>query len=240
MAQPSVRIDVHHITRVEGHGNIVVDVQNGVLKQCDLEIVEGPRFIEAMLRGRPYSEASHLTSRICGICAVGHATASLRATENALGVVPSEQTVLLRKLNFHGEMLDSHILHAYMLVAPDLLGVGSVLPLAKSAPDVVLRALRMKKLAGDLCAAICGRHTHPIAMTVGGFTHFPSTADLEQLRGRLGAAPAAAGGRPRAPPPPNPPTSPSPATPAPSARTTSGPSTWSARWPGSMSTTTGC
>jgi len=188
MAQPSVRIDVHHITRVEGHGNIVVDVQNGVLKQCDLEIVESPRFIEAMLRGRPFSEASHLTSRICGICAVGHATTSLRATEKALGVVLSEQTVLLRKLNFHGEMLDSHILHAYMLVAPDALGVGSVVPLAKSHPEVVRRALRMKKLAGDLCAAICGRHTHPIALTVGGFTHYPSASDLEQLRARLEAA----------------------------------------------------
>jgi coenzyme F420-reducing hydrogenase alpha subunit len=188
MAKPSVRIDVHHITRVEGHGNIVVDVQNGELKQCDLEIVESPRFIEAMLRGRPYTEASHLTSRICGICAVGHATTSLRATEKALGVVPSEQTVLLRKLNFHGEMLDSHILHAYMLVAPDALGVGSVVPLAKTHPEVVLRALRMKKLAGDLCAAICGRHTHPIALTVGGFTHTPSTGDLEQLRERLDAA----------------------------------------------------
>jgi coenzyme F420-reducing hydrogenase alpha subunit len=187
MATPSVRIDVHHLTRVEGHGNIVVDVRNGELKQCDLEIVESPRFIEAMLRGRPYTESSHLTSRICGICAVGHATASLRATEKALGVVPSEQTILLRKLNFHGEMLDSHILHAYMLVAPDALGVGSVVPLAQSHPEVVLRALRMKKLAGDLCAAICGRHTHPIAMTVGGFTHYPSTADLEQLRGRLEA-----------------------------------------------------
>jgi sulfhydrogenase subunit alpha len=185
MATGNVKIDVHHITRVEGHGNIVVDVKNGQLKQCDLEIPETPRFFEAMLRGRPYAESSHITSRICGICAVGHATASLRATEKALGVEPSEQTVLLRKLNFHGEMLDSHILHAYMLVAPDLLGAPSVIPLAKSAPDVVLRALRMKKLAGDLCAAICGRHTHPIAMTVGGFTHFPSRENLESLRQRL-------------------------------------------------------
>lgn len=185
MAKPTFNIDVHHITRVEGHGNIVVDVRNGELKQCDLEIVETPRFFEAMLRGRPYGDASHLTSRICGICAVGHATASLRATEKALGVVPSEQTVLLRKLNFHGEILDSHILHAYMLVAPDLLGAPSVVPLARSAPDVVLRALRMKKLAGDLCAAICGRHTHPIAMCVGGFTHFPSADELNALRARL-------------------------------------------------------
>ena len=188
MAKGTVKVDVHHITRVEGHGNIVVDVQNGELKQCELQIVETPRFIEAMLRGRPYGEASHLTSRICGICAVGHATTSLRATEKALGVELSEQTVLLRKLNFHGEMLDSHILHSYMLVAPDCLGVGSVIPLAKSAPDVVLRALRMKKLAGDLCAALCGRHTHPIALTVGGFTHFPSSQTLHQLRERLEAA----------------------------------------------------
>jgi sulfhydrogenase subunit alpha len=187
MANNTLKVDVHHITRVEGHGNIVVDVQNGELKQVELTIVETPRFFEAMLRGRPYLESSHITSRICGICAVGHATASLRATEKALGVEPSPQTIMLRKLNFHGEILDSHILHAYMLVAPDFLGVGSVIPLAKSAPDVVLRALRMKKLSGDLCAAICGRHTHPIAMTVGGFTHYPSNDDLYQLRERLEA-----------------------------------------------------
>ena len=186
----SVKIDVHHVTRVEGHGNIVVDVHSGELKTCEFQVVETPRFIEAMLRGRPYGESSHLTSRICGICAVGHATASLRATEKALGVEPSEQTVLLRKLNFHGEILDSHILHAYMLVAPDFLGVGSVVPLARQAPEVVLRALRMKKLSGDLCATICGRHTHPIAMTVGGFSHFPSKQDLLQLRERLEAAQA--------------------------------------------------
>ncbi len=185
MTTKSLKVDVHHLTRVEGHGNIVVDVQNGELKQCELQIVETPRFFEAMLRGRPYTDSSHITSRICGICAVGHATTSLRATEKALGVQPSEQTVLLRKLNFHGEILDSHILHAYMLVAPDFLGVGSVIPLAKSAPEVVLRALRMKKLAGDLCKAISGRHTHPIAMTVGGFTHFPGSEELAALRERL-------------------------------------------------------
>jgi coenzyme F420-reducing hydrogenase alpha subunit len=177
-----VSVDVHHITRVEGHGNIVVDVINGEIKQCELQVTETPRFFEAMLRGRPYQDASQITSRICGICAVGHATTSLRAVENALGVELSLQTKLLRRLNFLGEILDSHILHAYMLVAPDFLNVGSVIPLAKTAPEVVLRALRLKKLAGDLCKVICGRHTHPIAMTVGGFTHFPSTADLYELR----------------------------------------------------------
>ncbi len=184
----NLKINVHHVTRVEGHGNIVVDVRNGTLEKCELHIVETPRFFEAMLRGRPYHQSSHITSRICGICAIGHATASLRATETALKVQLSDQTRLLRKLAFHGEMLDSHILHTYMLIAPDFLGVGSVIPLASSHPEVVLRALRMKKLSGDLCQMIVGRHTHPIAMTVGGFTHFPTMDELAAMRERFAAA----------------------------------------------------
>ena len=184
----SERIEVHHVTRVEGHGNIVVEISDGQLKECRFDVIETPRFFEAMLRGRPYQEASHITSRICGICATGHATTSLRATEKALGVELSEQTKLLRKLTFHGEMLDSHVLHTYMLVAPDFLGVGSVIPLATTHREVVLRALRMKKLAGDICATVTGRHTHPIAMTVGGFTYFPKVSELKALRQRLVAS----------------------------------------------------
>jgi coenzyme F420-reducing hydrogenase alpha subunit len=184
----TVQVDVHHITRVEGHGNIVIDAENGELKRCELQIIETPRFFEAMLRGRPYAEAPHLTSRICGICSVGHQTTSLRAVEAALNVELSEQTQLLRKLMFHGEILDSHVLHAYMLVAPDFFGVGSVLPLARSHPEVVLRALRMKKLAGDLCQIVGGRHTHPIALRPGGFSHLPTKQQLQQLRERLIAA----------------------------------------------------
>ncbi|MEA3338390.1 MAG: Ni/Fe hydrogenase subunit alpha [Chloroflexota bacterium] len=181
----TINIDVHHVTRVEGHGDIVVDVENGEIKECRFEVVEAPRFFEAMVRGRPYHELSHITSRICGICAVGHSTASLRATENALGVEPSEQTVLLRKLLFHGEIIDSHVLHTYYLVAPDFLGVGSVIPLVETHRAVVERALKIKKLSGDLCAMIAGRHTHPIAMAVGGFTHTPTETELRDMKARL-------------------------------------------------------
>ncbi|MFU8774118.1 MAG: Ni/Fe hydrogenase subunit alpha, partial [Anaerolineales bacterium] len=102
-----------------------------------------------------------------------------------MGIEISEQTKYLRKLTFHGEILDSHILHVYMLVAPDFLGVGSVIPLAQTHRSVVLRALKMKKLAGDICAVVSGRHTHPIAMTVGGFTHFAKPDEFAGLRDRL-------------------------------------------------------
>src|SRR3989304_10430174 len=80
----SVAVDVHYLTRVEGHGNIVVDVQRGELKRGELQIVETPRFFEAIMRGRPYGEAPHISSRICGICSVGPQTTPLQALQAAL------------------------------------------------------------------------------------------------------------------------------------------------------------
>jgi sulfhydrogenase subunit alpha len=180
-----MNIKVHHITRVEGHGNIVVDTSNGELKECRFEVVEAPRFFEAFVRKRPYYEVNHITSRICGICAVGHSTTSAMATEKALGVELTEQGELLRKLNFHGEIIDSHVLHTYYLVAPDFFGVGSVIPLVDTHREVVERALKIKKLSGDLCAMIGGRHTHPCALVVGGFTHTPTEEELEAMRERM-------------------------------------------------------
>ncbi|MCC7291969.1 MAG: Ni/Fe hydrogenase subunit alpha [Phycisphaerales bacterium] len=178
-------IDVKHITRVEGHGNITVRVRDGEITHLELAIVESPRFFEAFLRGRPYHEAPHITCRICGICSVGHTMASVRGIEAACGIVPSEQTVLLRKLILFGEHIQSHVLHLYFLAVPDFLGAGSVIPLARTHPTVVQRALRMKKLANDLCAVVGGRHIHPIAMQVGGCSHVPREGELQDIRKRL-------------------------------------------------------
>jgi coenzyme F420-reducing hydrogenase alpha subunit len=180
-----MNINVHHVTRVEGHGNIVVDASNGEIKECRFEVVEAPRFFEAFVRGRPYYEINHITSRICGICSIGHSTTSAMATEKALGVKLTEQAELLRKLNFHGEIIDSHVLHTYYLVAPDFFGVGSVIPLVDTHREVVERALRIKKLSGDLGAMMGGRHTHQCSLVVGGFTHTPTEAEVRAMRQRF-------------------------------------------------------
>lgn len=178
-------INVEHLTRVEGHGNIVVDVRRGILEECRLDIVESPRFFESMLRQRPYLQVSRIASRICGICAVAHTLASLKATEEAMGVEISEQTLLLRKLILCGEEIQSHILHIYFLAAPDFLGVGSILLLVKTDPELVRRALRMKQLANDLCEVVGGRHVHPISLVPGGFTKVPDVESLQSLKDRI-------------------------------------------------------
>ena len=178
-------INVKHLTRVEGHGNIVVNMKEGVLEKAELQIVEAPRYFEAMLKGRSFHEAAIITSRICGICSLGHQMASLQATEMALGLEVSRQTVLLRRLLTHGATLQSNVLHAYFLAAPDLLGVGSVFPLVKSHPEVVVRALRMKRLANDIADVVSGRAVHPITPVPGGFTRIPTAKELLTLKKRL-------------------------------------------------------
>lgn len=183
----NLELNIRDVTRVEGHGNIVVSVRDGKLSHARFDIVESPRFFEVLVQGRGYQDVAGITSRICGICAVAHTTVSLKATEAVFGINPSAQTMALRRLIFHGEMVQSHILHVYFLVAPDLFGTGSVIPLAGTHGDVVKRALRMKMLANDLCALVGGRHVHPVAMAVDGFTKLPDMAALEDMRNRFEA-----------------------------------------------------
>ncbi|MBI5875331.1 MAG: Ni/Fe hydrogenase subunit alpha [Deltaproteobacteria bacterium] len=180
-----IKINIHHITRVEGHGNVVIDIKKGIIKELRLEIVESPRFYEAMIRGRKYDEAQHIMSRICGICAVSHTSASLKAIEDAMGITISRQATLLRKLAFHGEMIQSHILHLYFLVLPDFFKVGSVVPLTKTHSDAVNRGLRLKKLANEICEIVAGRHIHPISLFPGGVAHLPKVSDLKTLKKKL-------------------------------------------------------
>ncbi|TLM77473.1 MAG: Ni/Fe hydrogenase subunit alpha [Actinobacteria bacterium] len=181
----SVNIDVHHLTRVEGHGNIRVNMTNGVVERCEWQVPEAPRFFEAMVRGRHYSEVARITSRICGICSIGHTLASVKATEAALGIEVTEQTKKLRRLLKHAENFDSHVLHVYVLVAPDLLGAPSVFPLVETHGEVVACALRLKRLAHEWGSMIGGRTTHPTTVVPGGFTKLPTVAEVTVMRDRL-------------------------------------------------------
>lgn len=180
-----VNINVHQVTRIEGHGNIVLNAKDGKIEELKWEVTESPRFFEAMLRGRYYEDVAHIASRICGICSIAHTTASIQATEAAFGVRPSEQTLLLRKLLYDAELIESHVLHAYFLAAPDCLGVGSVFPLVATHKEVVLRALKMKRLGYNLAEALAGRKTHPLSCVVGGFAKLPDLNELKALKKRL-------------------------------------------------------
>jgi coenzyme F420-reducing hydrogenase alpha subunit len=177
------KINVHYLTRVEGHGNIIAEVDEaGTVTACRWEIPEAPRFFEAMMLGRTYHDVHHIASRICGICSIGHQLASLQATEEALGVMVSEQTLALRKLALHGENIQSHMLHVGYLVLPDLLGVDSVIPLATTHREELLHVVKARAMSNEFCRLVSGRTTHPQRLMVGGMAKLPALDDLHRLR----------------------------------------------------------
>jgi len=184
MSSENIRVDVHHVTRVEGHGNIYVDIQKGMPVTIEWRVPEAPRFFEAMVVGRDCTEMSHITSRICGICSIGHSFASLKASEDAFGITVSEQTLRLRKLLSLGENLQSHVLHICYLVLPDLLKVNSVLPLIATHKDAILLVTKLHRLANELCDIVGGRTTHPIRAAINGFTMLPRPSELESVKMR--------------------------------------------------------
>ena len=181
----NLNVDVHHLARVEGHGNITVRVKNGKLTDARWEVVETPRFFEVMLQGKHYTAAGILTSRICGICSIGHCLVSVRATEDAFGVTVPEAAVKLRLLAKHGETLQSHALHLFFLVAPDFLGLPSAIPLQQLNPKMFAVAARLKGLGNRVCEAVAGRHLHPVSIQVGGMAKMADRQLLLDLKSQL-------------------------------------------------------
>ncbi|MBF0138418.1 MAG: Ni/Fe hydrogenase subunit alpha [Magnetococcus sp. DMHC-1] len=184
----SYTIDVHHVTRVEGHGSIRINTRDGVVEEVKLCIVEANRFFESFTRGMLPQDIPWVVGRICGICCVGHQLAATRAVEDAQGITISPQTLLLRKMLNESQFLQSHVLHVYFLAVPDFVGAPSVLPLIKTHPEVVKRALRLKKLANDYTAVLGGRTLHPMSNTLKGWRKLPDLDRIEQVRNRLLAA----------------------------------------------------
>jgi len=163
------------------------------VEKCQWQVVEAPRFFEAMLRGRKWYEVAHITSRICGICSIGHTLCSLKATEAAMDIPVSEQTTKLRKLLLHAENLQSHLLHLGYLVLPDLVRVPSVIPLASTHKEQVLLVVRLHRLANEMCDLLGGRTTHPQRPVVGGFAKWSTMDEMESLVQKLEGARADVG-----------------------------------------------
>ena len=180
--RPKTReIRADYLARVEGEGGMLVKLKGDEVADVKLRIYEPPRFFEALLRGRPFTEAPDITARICGICPVAYQMSSSQAMEEICGVEIPPRIQALRRLLYCGEWIESHALHVYMLHAPDFLGYTSAIELAADAPEVVEKALRMKKLGNRIMTVVGGREVHPINVRVGGWYKAPTPSELAAL-----------------------------------------------------------
>ena len=175
-------IRTDYLARVEGEGAMYVKVDGETVVDVKLRIYEPPRFFEALLRGRSFTEAPDITARICGICPIAYQMSAVRAMEDACGVsIDSGPLRDLRRLIYCGEWIESHSLHVYMLHAPDFLGYPGAIEMARDHGDVVRQGLEMKKAGNALIAMVGGREVHPINIRVGGFYRAPTKAEMRSL-----------------------------------------------------------
>jgi sulfhydrogenase subunit alpha len=180
-SRPPRVIGVEGLSRVEGEGSLRVEIHDGTVIDVALEIFEPPRYFEALLVGRHFTEAPDITARICGICPVAYQMSACTAMEDACGVTVDEEVERLRRLLYCGEWIQSHALHIYLLHAPDFLGCADAVELAQRDRGVVERGLQIKRTGNLVMETVGGRAVHPVNVRVGGFYRSPDPASVSAL-----------------------------------------------------------
>jgi sulfhydrogenase subunit alpha len=174
------------LSRVEGEVGITAEIRDGqVIVRAG--VFEAPRFFEAFLKGRPYSDVADFTARICGICPVAYQMSAVHAIETIFGVEVEEPIRKLRRLLYCGEWIESHALHIYLLQGPDFYGAESAWSKREYLP-IAQRGLSFKKLGNRILTILGGRPIHPLSVKVGGFYKVPDKKTLTALLSELETA----------------------------------------------------
>ncbi len=171
-------IFISPVTRIEGHANITIEMDdNGEVSNALFHVNEFRGF-EKFCEGRMYTEMPTITPRICGICPTSHTLASVKACEMIQGIQPTYTANLLRRLMHIGQNLSSHALSFFHLSAPDfLLGYDSdpakrnIIGIAEKYPDIAVRGIRLRKFGQELSERITGKKIHIMGIVPGGMAY---------------------------------------------------------------------
>ncbi len=178
----SIKLD--EISKIEGAASLDIRIEENRVKDLKFSISEWKRFYTQAIQGKPATAVPALVSRICGTCSNAHLLASIKAVENAYGLVPSPQTALLRKLLYHGLIIRDHALHLYIFALPDVFKKNSILDFDMENPlehELLDDAFEVKETGNKLSIAVGGRSVHAPTPQVGGFLKVPKTEDLKAL-----------------------------------------------------------
>ena len=190
----SKTIVIDPVTRIEGHGKVVVELDdNHNVVDAKLHVVEF-RGYERFIQGHPYWEAPVLMQRICGICFVSHHLAGAKALDDMIGVGPASGTALtptavkMRRLGHYAQMLQSHVTAYFYLVVPEMLfGIDAApeqrnfIGLIEANPELVKRVVRLRKWGQEVIEAVFGKRMHGISSVPGGVNKCLTAADVERF-----------------------------------------------------------
>jgi Ni,Fe-hydrogenase I large subunit len=138
MARTKVVVDP--ITRIEGHLRIEVQAEDGMIADAWASSTQF-RGIEIIMEGRDPRDAWAFTQRICGVCTVVHAIASLRAVEDALDIRIPTNANIIRNLILGMQFIQDHVIHFYHLHALDWVDVVSSLSADPAVTSQIARSI---------------------------------------------------------------------------------------------------
>ncbi len=122
----SNRIVIDPITRIEGHLRIEAEIKDGKVSEA-YSAGTMVRMLEEILRGRDPRDAWAYVGRVCGVCTTVHSLASVRAVEDALGIVIPPNAETVRNIMFATQYMHDHVVHFYHLHALDWVDIVSAL-----------------------------------------------------------------------------------------------------------------
>src|SRR5262252_7706919 len=139
MAAQTIVLDP--ITRIEGHLRIEAEIDaSGRITRASSSgtMVRG---LEIILRGRDPRDAWAFAQRICGVCTLVHAMASIRSVEDALKIEVPKNAQLIRNLMIGAQYIHDHVMHFYHLHALDWVDIVSALNADPAATATLAQSL---------------------------------------------------------------------------------------------------
>ncbi|HAF70548.1 MAG: Methyl-viologen-reducing hydrogenase subunit A [Acetothermia bacterium 64_32] len=184
------RITIDPITRLEGHGRILLFLdEEGALKDAVLEVPE-LRGFERFCRGRRGEEMPQITERICGVCPEAHHLASAKCLDDCYRAEVPQPARLQRELFYNVYIFSDHLLHLVFLGGPDLLlpedvpkGKRNVLGVLEAHPELGREVVRVRARAQKILDLIGGKAIHPVFALPGGVARPLSEEGRDEIRG---------------------------------------------------------
>lgn len=169
------KIVIDPITRLEGHGKILLYLdEGGKLRDAILQVPE-LRGFEAFCRGRRAEEMPQITERICGVCPEAHHLASAKALDAAFRAEVPRPAQLQRELFYNAYIFSDHLLHLVFLGGPDLFlpadtnkAERNVVGILRRFPELGQKALAGRAQAQRILEIIGGKAIHPVFALPGG------------------------------------------------------------------------
>ncbi|RLD04638.1 MAG: hypothetical protein DRI56_10905 [Chloroflexota bacterium] len=181
-------ISLKEISKIEGHASLDIKIRKNRIEDLKFSITEWKRFYTQAIRGKPVTAVPQMVDRICGTCSNAHLLCCIEAIEKGLNIMPSSQTMLLRRLLYYGLIIRDHALHLYIFALPDVYGKSSILDFDENDPmqhELLHDTFAVKEVGNRLSIVVGGRAVHAPYPAVGGFLKLPALEDVKALKPKL-------------------------------------------------------